>query len=60
MTPIEHMRQCLVRQLILYRVNRDTESIEALRHLTNYEELKAEAERQWKLGNRGEEGKWFE
>lgn len=55
-----HMRRCLVRQLIRWRVERNTEAIEALRRGPGYEALKAEAERQWSAGNRGESGKWIE
>ena len=60
MTQPEHMRRCLVRQLIRWRVERNAESIEAMRRSPGYESLKAEAERQWNAGNRGESGKWIE
>lgn len=60
MTEQEHMRRCLVRQLIRWRVERNTEAIEAMRRSQGYESLKAEAERQWSRGNRGEAGKWIE
>ena len=56
----EYMRRCLVRQLLRWRVERNAEAIEAMRKVANYEGLKAEAERQWKAGNRGENGKWFD
>ena len=54
------MRRCLVRQLIRWRVERNAEAIEAMRKNPGYEALKAEAERQWNAGNRGEHGKWIE
>lgn len=54
------MRRCLVRQLIRWRVERNAEAIEAMRKSPGYEALKAEAERQWSAGNRGECGKWIE
>lgn len=60
MTQPEHMRRCLVRQLIRWRVDRNAEAIEAMRRSPGYESLKAEAERQWNAGNRGECGKWIE
>ena len=60
MTQTEHMRRCLVRQLIRWRVERNAEAIEAMRRSPGYESLKAEAERQWNAGNRGECGKWIE
>ena len=60
MTEQEHMRRCLVRQLIRWRVERNAEAIEAMRRAPGYEALKTEAERQWKAGNRGEDGKWIE
>ena len=60
MTEQEHMRRCLVRQLIRWRVERNAEAIEAMRRSLGYESLKAEAERQWNAGNRGEHGKWIE
>ncbi len=60
MTQPEHMRRCLVRQLIRWRVERNAEAIEAMRRSPGYESLKAEAERQWNAGNRGESGKWIE
>ena len=60
MTQTEHMRRCLVRQLIRWRVDRNAEAIEAMRRSPGYESLKAEAERQWNAGNRGECGKWIE
>ena len=60
MTEQEHMRRCLVRQLIRWRVERNAEAIEAMRGSQGYESLKAEAERQWNAGNRGEGGKWIE
>ena len=60
MTQAEHLRRCLVRQLIRWRVERNAEAIEAMRKSPGYEALKAEAERQWNAGNRGECGKWIE
>ena len=60
MTQPEHMRRCLVRQLIRWRVERNAEAIEVMRRSPGYESLKAEAERQWNAGNRGECGKWIE
>ena len=60
MTQPEHMRRCLVRQLLRWRVDRNAEAIEAMRKSPGYEALKAEAERQWSAGNRGECGKWIE
>lgn len=60
MTQPEHMRRCLVRQLIRWRVERNAEAIEAMRKAAGYAELKAEAERQWNAGNSGEYGKWIE
>ncbi len=60
MTQAEHMRRCLVRQLLRWRVERNAEAIEAMRKSPGYEALKAEAERQWNAGNRGECGKWIE
>lgn len=60
MTQPEHMRRCLVRQLLRWRVERNAEAIEAMRKSPGYEALKAEAERQWSAGNRGECGKWIE
>lgn len=60
MTQAEHMRRCQVRQLIRWRVERNAEAIEAMRKSPGYEALKAEAERQWNAGNRGECGKWIE
>ncbi len=60
MTQPEHMRRCLVRQLLRWRVERNAEAIEAMRNSPGYEALKAEAERQWNAGNRGECGKWIE
>ena len=60
MTEQEHMRRCAVRQLLRWRVERNEKAIEAMRKSSNYEALKAEAERQWKAGNRGEAGKWIE
>ena len=60
MTQAEHMRRCLVRQIIRWRVERNAEAIEAMRKSPGYEALKAEAERQWNAGNRGECGKWIE
>jgi hypothetical protein len=59
-TEQEHMRRCLVRQLLRWRVERNAEAIEAMRKSPGYEALKAEAERQWNAGNRGECGKWIE
>ena len=60
MTQPERMRRCLVRQLLRWRVERNAEAIEAMRRSPGYESLKAEAERQWNAGNRGECGKWIE
>ena len=60
MTQPEHMRRSLVRQLLRWRVERNAEAIEAMRRSPGYESLKAEAERQWNAGNRGEHGKWIE
>ncbi len=60
MTQPEHMRRCIVRQLLRWRVERNAEAIEAMRRSPDYESLKAEAERQWNAGNRGECGKWIE
>lgn len=60
MTQPEHLRRCLVRQLIRWRVERNVEAIEAMRRSRGYESLKAEAEKQWNAGNRGEHGKWIE
>ena len=60
MTQAEHMRRCLVRQLLRWRVERNAEAIETMRKSPGYEALKAEAERQWSAGNRGECGKWIE
>lgn len=58
---IEHMRRCLVRQLIRWRVERNAEAIEAMRRsMAGYAALKQEAEQQWSKGNRGEEGRWIE
>ena len=59
-TEPEHMRRCLVRQLLRWRVERNVEAIEAMRRSPGYESLKAEAEKQWSAGNRGEHGKWIE
>ena len=59
-TESERMRRCLVRQLIRWRVERNAEAIEAMRRSQGYESLKAEAEKQWNAGNRGEYGKWIE
>ena len=55
MTQPEHMRRCLVRQLIRWRVERNAEAIEAMRRSPGYESLKSEAEKQWNAGNRGEQ-----
>ena len=60
MTQPEHLRRCLVRQIIRWRVERNAEAIEAMRRSQGYESLKAEAEKQWNAGNRGEYGKWIE
>ena len=60
MTEQEHMLRCQVRQLLRWRAERNTEAIEAMRKIAGYEALKAEAERQWKAGNRVETGKWIE
>lgn len=60
MTEPEQMRRCFVRQLLRWRVERNTEAIEAMRKSPGYESLKAEAERQWSAGNRGERGKCIE
>ena len=60
MTQPEHLRRCLVRQIIRWRVERNAEAIEAMRKSPGYKALKAEAERQWNAGNRGECGKWIE
>lgn len=59
-TVVQHMFRCQVRQLLRYGVERNAGAIEEMRGMPNYSAVKAEAERQWKLGNRGEEGKWFE
>lgn len=60
MTEPEHMRRCLVRQLLRWRVERNAQAIEAMRRNPGYEAIKREAEQQWSKGNRGEEGKWIE
>ena len=60
LTVLEHMRRCLVRQLIRWRVERNAQAIEAMRRMHGYEALKAEAERQWGAGNRGLKGMWVE
>ena len=60
MTEQEHMRRCLVRQLLRWRVERNAEAFVALRRNPGYAALRQEAERQWSAGNRGECGKWIE
>ena len=60
MTQPEHMRRCLVRQLLRWRVERNAEAIEAMRRNPGYAALRQEAEQQWSRGNRGEAGKWIE
>ena len=56
----EHMRRCLVRQLIRWWVAGDRKAWSELERHPNFSALKAEAERQWKAGNRGEDGKWID
>lgn len=56
----DELWRCQVRQLLRWRVERNAKAIEAMRKAANYEALKAEAERQWKAGNRGEAGKWID
>ena len=56
----ERSLELLLQRAAPWRVDRNAEAIEAMRKSPGYEALKAEAERQWNAGNRGEHGKWIE
>lgn len=63
MSPIddrEHMRRCLVRQMIRWRVQRNSDALAQMRRSGDYETLRRAAEWQWSRGNRGEYGEWIE
>lgn len=56
----EHMRRCLIRQLLAWRHERGLEWLRSyVAGMPMWPQLKDDFARQWRNGNRGEKDKWI-
>lgn len=54
----QHRNRCLIRQLLRWKAESNRAALGALEGSSIYPQVRAEVERQWLMGNRGDPGDW--